>query len=53
MEDNYREYRTGQGVPESGQYICQTGKTAKLSEKDDFPSCPVSGDETFWKRDDH
>ncbi|MFC4559033.1 hypothetical protein ACFO3D_12605 [Virgibacillus kekensis] len=53
MEENFREYRTGQGVPEKGQYICQSGKRAILNKDEDFPACPVTGDETTWKRHDH
>ncbi|WP_205520142.1 hypothetical protein [Virgibacillus doumboii] len=49
MEDQFREYRTGQGVPASGDYICQSGEKAKLLENDDFPVCPISGKETTWK----
>jgi hypothetical protein len=52
MENNeLREYRTGQGVPISGSYICQSGKRAKLSKDETFPKCPDSGNETFWKHD--
>ncbi|WP_194841297.1 hypothetical protein [Salinibacillus xinjiangensis] len=51
MEEDYREYRTGQGVPASGEYICQSGKKAEFNENDTFPVCPVSGEETTWKHD--
>lgn len=51
MDKDYREYRTGQGVPASGTYTCQSGAKAELSEKDYFPLCPVSGEETYWKHD--
>jgi len=47
----YREYRTGQGVPAAGTYICQSGAKAELSENDHFPVCPVSNEETYWKHD--
>ncbi|MFC2947058.1 hypothetical protein [Virgibacillus sediminis] len=49
MREGYREYRTGQGVPHDGEFICQSGKKATLSKDDTFPSCPVSGSETTWK----
>ncbi|WP_407269797.1 hypothetical protein [Radiobacillus sp. PE A8.2] len=49
MADTYREYRTGQGVPATGDYICQSGKKATLNEKEHFPACPVSGKDTYWK----
>ncbi|WP_172840523.1 hypothetical protein [Virgibacillus phasianinus] len=52
MGKNYREYRTGQGVPETGKYICQSGKTAKLNENEDFPACPVSDEETTWTHEE-
>ncbi|WP_186578918.1 hypothetical protein [Aquibacillus kalidii] len=52
MNNNYREYRTGQGVPESGHYICQSGKKAKLNKDDKFPACPVSGNETHWTHEE-
>lgn len=48
MDEQYREYRTGQGVPVSGEYICQSGKKATLNANDKFPACPVSGKETTW-----
>lgn len=53
MDKQYRPYRTGQGVPETGDYICQSGKKAKLNEKDEFPVCPVSGNETTWKHENN
>lgn len=53
MDKEYREYRTGQGVPEKGEYICQSGEKAKLNEDENFPACPVNGNETTWKHDDH
>ncbi|WP_185959660.1 hypothetical protein [Lentibacillus cibarius] len=51
MDERYREFRTGQGVPKEGTYICQSGEKAKLSEQDEFPVCPISGNETYWKHD--
>ncbi|MGY0694438.1 hypothetical protein ACW2QC_16935 [Virgibacillus sp. FSP13] len=52
MDENYREYRTGQGVPVNGEYICQSGKRVTFSEDEDFPVCPISGKETTWKHED-
>lgn len=52
MDENYRKYRTGQGVPLTGEYICQSGKKAKLNKDDDFPACPVSDEETTWTHED-
>ncbi|MFD2046531.1 YjzC family protein [Ornithinibacillus salinisoli] len=46
-----REYRTGQGVPATGHYLCQSGKTVKISKGEKFPSCPVSSKETTWTHD--
>ncbi|MFD1040121.1 hypothetical protein ACFQ3N_17245 [Virgibacillus byunsanensis] len=51
MDHKNREYRTGQGVPEAGEYICQSGKRGNFKEKEAFPVCPVSGEETYWKQD--
>jgi|GEM_PF-2882961 len=48
MKDNEREYRTGQGVPVSGEYLCQSGAKARLGENDTFPVCPVTNDESTW-----
>lgn len=48
-ERDLREYRTGQGVPLSGSYMCQSGATAKLSKDEAFPQCPVSKEDTYWK----
>jgi hypothetical protein len=51
MEDrNVDPYRTGQGVPINDEYICQSGQRLKLQENDDFPVCPISGEETTWRR---
>ncbi|MFC7062087.1 hypothetical protein [Halobacillus seohaensis] len=50
--ENYREYRTGQGVPETGEYLCQSGEKAKLNKDENFPSCPISDKETTWKPED-
>ncbi|MFZ3579854.1 hypothetical protein [Virgibacillus sp. DJP39] len=47
-EEKYRKYRTGQGVPVEGEYICQSGKRAKLNIRDNFPVCPLSNKETTW-----
>lgn len=51
MAENNREYRTGQGVPKTGEYICQSGKRAKFNANEDFPACPVSNEETYWKHE--
>ncbi|UOR11889.1 hypothetical protein [Halobacillus amylolyticus] len=52
MDDDYREYRTGQGVPEKGEYLCQSGERVRFNENEEFPVCPVSGEETTWKHED-
>ncbi|MFS0672179.1 hypothetical protein [Ornithinibacillus sp. 179-J 7C1 HS] len=49
MEKEFREYRTGQGVPVSGSYICQSGVSAKLNKDESFPRCPVSKKDTYWQ----
>ncbi|WP_205439427.1 hypothetical protein [Halobacillus ihumii] len=49
MEEDYREYRTGQGVPKTGEYMCQSGEKVTFNKDEDFPVCPVSGKETYWK----
>ncbi|WP_176481867.1 hypothetical protein [Paucisalibacillus globulus] len=49
MEKEFREYRTGQGVPVSGSYICQSGEKSSLNKNDTFPQCPISGQDTYWK----
>ncbi|WP_404450585.1 hypothetical protein LG329_09510 [Virgibacillus necropolis] len=51
-DKEYREYRTGQGVPMTGEYLCQSGKKATLNEKEEFPACPVSNQETTWTHHD-
>ncbi|WP_169750792.1 hypothetical protein [Ornithinibacillus contaminans] len=51
MEKDYREYRTGQGVPKSGSYICQSGAKANMNKDDKFPVCPDSGQDTYWQHD--
>ncbi len=49
LEKEFREYRTGQGVPVSGSYICQSGEKSSLNKNDTFPQCPISGQDTYWK----
>jgi hypothetical protein len=51
MAETSREYRTGQGVPENGQYMCQSGEKATFKANEKFPTCPVSNKETYWKHD--
>jgi hypothetical protein len=51
MEKEYREYRTGQGVPKTGAYICQSGKKASIKKGENFPECPISGQDTYWKHE--
>ncbi|MEN2767411.1 hypothetical protein [Ornithinibacillus xuwenensis] len=51
MENKYREYRTGQGVPKAGAYICQSGKKASMNKGENFPECPISGQDTYWKHE--
>lgn len=51
MTEEYREYRTGQGVPAEGYYMCQSGEKTKLNKDEKFPACPVNGDETTWKHE--
>ncbi|MDL4843153.1 hypothetical protein [Aquibacillus rhizosphaerae] len=48
MAEREQMYRTGQGVPINGEYVCQSGERRKFTEKDEFPSYPVSGQETTW-----
>ncbi|MEQ6377073.1 hypothetical protein RZN22_08365 [Bacillaceae bacterium S4-13-58] len=45
---NKREYRTGQGVPAKGEYICQSGERARFEQNEKFPVCPISGKDTTW-----
>lgn len=47
-----REYRTGQGVPKSASYQCQSGERHVFSENDEFPTCPVTDEDTVWKHHD-
>jgi hypothetical protein len=51
VEKELREYRTGQGVPVEGSYICQSGAKATLKKDDIFPQCPVSNQDTHWEHD--
>ncbi|MCP8617655.1 hypothetical protein [Salirhabdus salicampi] len=48
MPEQMRQYRTGQGVPKKGKYICQSGRRVELRENETFPYCPVSKEETSW-----
>lgn len=52
MSENTREYRTGQGVPQNGQYICQSGAKATFDKNEKFPVCPISGEEATWTHED-
>ncbi|GAB3061365.1 hypothetical protein [Virgibacillus ainsalahensis] len=52
MDKKHREFRTGQGVPETGQFICQSGERVTLDKNEEFPACPITGDETTWKNED-
>lgn len=45
---NVEVYRTGQGVPVSGEYRCQSGNSLRLNHNDAFPVCPASGTDTTW-----
>ncbi len=51
MADRNRDFRTGERVPEAGRYTCEAGERKEFKNNDDFPACPVSGNETTWKRD--
>ncbi|MDY0395707.1 hypothetical protein ACFSMW_19790 [Virgibacillus halophilus] len=53
MEKKERVYRTGQGIPVSGEYICQSGVRKTFKEDGLFPVCPTSGKETHWEHHDH
>ncbi len=48
MKEKNRIFNTGQGVPESGEYLCQSGERAKFNKNEEFPACPISGKETTW-----
>ncbi|MEC5425205.1 hypothetical protein QGM71_17100 [Virgibacillus sp. C22-A2] len=52
MDEHNRQYRTGQGVPKKGEYLCQSGKRVTFKDNDEFPVCPVSGEDTFWKHEE-
>lgn len=51
VDKQLREYRTGQGVPITGTYICQSGAKANFTKDDTFPQCPTSRKDTYWKRE--
>lgn len=51
MVQSNREFRTGQGVPDKGEYVCQSGERATFNKNESFPVCPISGNETTWKRE--
>ncbi|WP_170937603.1 hypothetical protein [Terribacillus saccharophilus] len=51
MSNDTREYRTGQGVPQTGVYICQSGERVEINKDDVFPACPVKGKKTTWKHE--
>lgn len=51
MAESNREYKTGERVPQAGRYTCKTGDKKDFTANDNFPVCPVSGNETSWKRD--
>jgi hypothetical protein len=52
LSNDTREYRTGQGVPQTGVYICQSGERVEIKENDVFPVCPAKGEETTWKHEE-
>lgn len=52
LSNDTREYRTGQGVPQTGVYICQSGERVEIKENDVFPVCPTKGEETTWKHEE-
>lgn len=52
MGEHYDKYRTGQGVPVGGEYLCQSGKKVTFNKGEDFPMCPVTGEETTWTHED-
>ncbi|MFP7492263.1 hypothetical protein SFC66_00645 [Terribacillus saccharophilus] len=52
MHDDTREYRTGQGVPQTGIYNCQSGERVEIKENDVFPRCPMKNEETTWIREE-
>lgn len=49
MGNEERVYRTGQGIPVSAEYMCQSGEVRKFTKDDVFPVCPVSGEDTYWE----
>jgi hypothetical protein len=51
MADRNRDYRTGERVAEPGGFVCEVGQRRDLREGDEFPTCPESGRETTWKRE--
>lgn len=46
-----RNYKTGERVPEAGQYACAAGERISLRADENFPVCPIGGGETTWKRE--
>lgn len=51
MQTHKREYRTGQSVPSSEQFICQSRKKSTLQKNNTSPACPTRGKETSRKYD--
>ena len=52
MTEEVRAYRTGQGVPLAGTYLCQSGAKAQFTDQDKFPVCPVSNKDTYWEHEE-
>jgi hypothetical protein len=52
MEDRKNPFRTGERVPESGEYACEAGDKRRYEADETFAACPVSNEETTWNRAD-
>lgn len=52
MADQTQVYRTGDRVPEPGQYTCDAGQRKLFRQGDVFDPCPESGSQTVWRRTD-
>lgn len=43
-------FSTGDRVVETGVYECEAGEKRSLRSGDDFPACPINGNDTSWRR---
>lgn len=51
-EEREMDFRTGERVEQGGEYTCDSGECQAFEAGEIFATCPETGEDTRWRKDD-